>query len=57
MVKTEAARYLDDSIFRGARRLFGIMGFMAMTPRQGAQTTVYCAVDEKVAGQSGFYYR
>jgi hypothetical protein len=57
MVKTEALRYAEDSMFRGATRFFGMMAFMAQTPVQGAQTSVYCAVDEKVAGQSGFYYR
>lgn len=56
MVKTEALRYANDSMFRGAMRLMRMMTFMAQTPRQGAQTTVCCAVDEKVAGQSGFYY-
>ncbi|XP_023727296.1 retinol dehydrogenase 12 [Cryptotermes secundus] len=55
-VKTEALRYADDSMFRGATRIFGIIGFMSMTPLQGAQTIVYCAVDEKVAEESGLYY-
>jgi hypothetical protein len=56
MVRTEALRYADDSMFRGATRLFRLMQFVAMTPRQGAQTTVYCAVDEKIAEESGLYY-
>lgn len=26
------------------------------TPEQGAQTTIYCAVDENAAKESGLYY-
>jgi hypothetical protein len=44
-------------MFTGATWLLKKVTRMAKTPTQGAQTTIYCAVDEKVAGQSGFYYR
>jgi NAD(P)-dependent dehydrogenase (short-subunit alcohol dehydrogenase family) len=57
MVATEATRYADDSMFNGARRLIRLASPMARTPRQGAQTIIYCAVDEKVAGETGLYYR
>lgn len=26
------------------------------TPEQGAQTTIYCAVDEKCSNETGLYY-
>lgn len=29
---------------------------MIKTPEQGTQTTIYCAVDEKCANQTGLYY-
>jgi hypothetical protein len=56
-VATEALRHTDESMFRGARWLFGVLSHMSKTAEQGAQTTIYCAVDEKVAAQSGLYYR
>ena len=30
--------------------------FFVKTPEQGAQTTIFCAVDESVSGHSGRYY-
>jgi hypothetical protein len=44
-------------MFNGATWLLRKVTWMAKTPTQGAQTTIYCAVDEKVAGQNGLYYR
>jgi hypothetical protein len=57
LVQTEFMRYANNSMFNGATWLLRKVTWMAKTPTQGAQTTIYCAVDEKVAGQSGFYYR
>jgi DUF971 family protein len=57
LVATEALRYTDDSMFHGARQLLRILSPMAKTATQGAQTSIYCAVDEKVAAESGLYYR
>lgn len=57
VVQTEFMRYANSSMFTGATWLLKKVTRMAKTPTQGAQTTIYCAVDEKVAGQSGFYYR
>ncbi|XP_063392794.1 retinol dehydrogenase 13-like [Cydia fagiglandana] len=57
VIKTELGRHLDDSLFWGARRLIGIM-FMPFlkSPELGAQTTIYCSVDEKCADETGLYY-
>ena len=30
---------------------------MAKSPKQGAQTTIYCAVDESISHESGHYYK
>jgi hypothetical protein len=31
--------------------------FFFKTPEEGAQTTIYCAVDETLADKTGLYYR
>jgi len=49
---------LDDTYFRGAnfiKNAFAKLFFK--TPEEGAQTTIYCSVDEKLANQTGLYYR
>ncbi|GFG29723.1 hypothetical protein Cfor_03308 [Coptotermes formosanus] len=56
-VATEALRHVDESMFHGAGLFFRMIRFGMLTPKQGAQTSIYCAVDETVSEQSGFYYR
>ncbi|XP_023310168.1 retinol dehydrogenase 11-like [Anoplophora glabripennis] len=46
----EASFCIMDWFFRYVVRKF------LLTPQQGAQTTIYCAVDEKCANESGLYY-
>lgn len=57
VIKTELGRHLNETLFRGAR---GIIGFFLSpfmkTPEEGAQTTIYCSVDEKCANETGLYY-
>ncbi|KAL4705261.1 hypothetical protein ACJJTC_010280 [Scirpophaga incertulas] len=57
VIKTEIGRHLNDTLFRGARQLAGIVlaPFMK-SPELGAQTTIYCSVDEKCANETGLYY-
>ncbi|XP_050353965.1 retinol dehydrogenase 12-like [Nymphalis io] len=57
VVKTELGRHLDQIWFKGSRRIIGILlkPFMK-TPELGAQTTIYCSVDEKCANETGLYY-
>ncbi|PNF13984.1 hypothetical protein B7P43_G08682 [Cryptotermes secundus] len=57
-VKTELQRHVDDMYFKGAAiltRAFASMFFK--TPEGGAQTSIYCSVDEKLASETGLYYR
>jgi NAD(P)-dependent dehydrogenase (short-subunit alcohol dehydrogenase family) len=57
VIATELGRHLDSIYFRGFRWILGVFATPFMkTPEQGAQTTIYCAVDEKCADQSGLYY-
>lgn len=56
VVSTDALRYANESMFQGARWLLRMFSPLAKTATQGAQTTIYCAVDEKVVAESGFYY-
>ena len=32
------------------------MYLLAKSAKQGAQTTIYCAVDKSIANESGFFY-
>jgi len=44
--------------------MFSVQGFcsdilirlIGINDEQGAQTTIYCSVDEKIANESGLYY-
>jgi NAD(P)-dependent dehydrogenase (short-subunit alcohol dehydrogenase family) len=60
VINTELTRYIGElygilfhiaSIF-----LIPISWYMFKTPEQGAQTTIYCAVDEEIKNESGRYY-
>jgi NAD(P)-dependent dehydrogenase (short-subunit alcohol dehydrogenase family) len=57
-VKTELQRHVDDTYFRGVSfisRAFASLFFK--TPEEGAQTSIYCSVEEKLANETGLYYR
>lgn len=57
VIATELGRHLDKTYFPGLRWLWRIFGrFFIKTPEQGAQTTIYCAIDETAGSQSGLYY-
>jgi hypothetical protein len=56
-VKTELQRHVDDTFFWGARFILFSIGTLFMkTPEEGAQTTVYCSVDETLVDKTGLYY-
>ena len=56
VVKTELGRYMDSTIFRGARILIRTFVPFFKTAEQGAQTTIHCAVDESAEEETGLYY-
>lgn len=57
VVNTELTRYLPQSVPLYFRVLFApIIYLIGKTPLQGAQTTIYCAVDESLANVTGKYF-
>ncbi|KAL6423558.1 hypothetical protein ACFW04_010241 [Cataglyphis niger] len=57
VVRTDLGRYFNKTIVPGATFFYRhIMRLFIKNPTQGAQTTIHCAVDEKVADESGLYY-
>ncbi|KAI5642302.1 short chain dehydrogenase domain-containing protein [Phthorimaea operculella] len=58
VINTEIGRHFSDTVWYGATWAFDhIMSWFTKTPKCGAQTTIYCAVDEACAGESGLYYK
>jgi len=39
------------------RVVFTPLKFLIKSPTEGAQTTIYCAVEESLQNESGLYYR
>lgn len=58
IVKTDIDRRVKHVIaFPGYSYCYQWVGkYLMKTPEQGAQTTIYCSVDEKVGNESGLYY-
>nr|XP_012217366.1 PREDICTED: LOW QUALITY PROTEIN: retinol dehydrogenase 12-like [Linepithema humile] len=57
LIPTEISRYSGDTFFYGADKLFNCFTWMFFkNVVQGAQTTIYCEVDEKVGEETGLYY-
>lgn len=56
VIATELMRHLDETYIPGIKYGVKIFKWFIKTPEQGAQTTIYCAVDETVANESGYYY-
>ena len=55
IIYTELGRYMKISLWM--KVLLLPVGLLILkTPWQGAQTTIYCAVDKEVDGVSGFYF-
>lgn len=56
-VDTKMSEEFASAIFPGFWTMYKIFGYYFMkTAQQGAETTIYCAVDEKIADESGLYY-
>ena len=60
VVRTELFRYAQDSAGFWFNLLFmciyPLMMVVLKTPKEGAQTSIYCAVSEEVDGVSGKYF-
>ncbi|KAM0726100.1 Retinol dehydrogenase 11 [Formica fusca] len=57
VIRTELSRHYSKTIIPGARFFYrNIMRPFIKNPVQGAQTTIHCAIDEKVANETGLYY-
>lgn len=56
LIQTELGRHFFPSLSLWKRLLFMPLYFFVKTPWQGAQTTIYCAVDESLQNTSGLYY-
>ncbi|KAM9410643.1 retinol dehydrogenase 11 [Pholidichthys leucotaenia] len=55
VIRTELTRHMFATLWK--RLLFKPLMMMIKTPWEGAQTTVYCAVEESLENVSGLYYR
>lgn len=57
VIATELQRHMDTTYFKGISCMFYNFGrCFIKTPEQGAQTTIYCAIDVEAGKESGLYY-
>ncbi|XP_029669374.1 retinol dehydrogenase 11-like [Formica exsecta] len=57
-IKTDLGRHFSRTIFPGANTIIrAILRPVLKNPEEGAQTTIYCSVDEKAANETGLYYQ
>lgn len=57
VIRTEIARHFDETVVYGTSFAFNYgLGWFLKSPQCGAQTSIYCAIDEGCAEESGLYY-
>lgn len=57
VIATELGRHMDNTFFRGANWVYKtFVSHLIKSPKQGAQTSIYCAVDEAAGKETGLYY-
>lgn len=54
VIRTELTRHWEKNQLW--KMVFSILKYFIKTPVEGAQTTIYCAVEESLANQTGKYY-
>ncbi|CAN9506720.1 unnamed protein product [Ophioblennius macclurei] len=56
VIRTELTRHLLPTLALWQKMVIGVLQWLIKTPCEGAQTSIYCAVDESLANVSGLYY-
>ncbi|XP_070167746.1 retinol dehydrogenase 12-like [Polyergus mexicanus] len=57
LIPTEISRHASNSMFLGAGFVYNFLTWLFFkNVEEGAQTTIYCSVDEKTANETGLYY-
>ncbi|XP_038124844.1 retinol dehydrogenase 12-like [Cyprinodon tularosa] len=56
VIRTELGRHFFPNMALWKRVLYTPLSFFIKNPREGAQTTIYCAVEESLQNESGLYY-
>lgn len=56
VIDTELGRHLEDTYPWVATFVTPLVRLFIKTPIQGAQTTLYCSLDENCANETGLYY-
>ncbi|KAM4572377.1 retinol dehydrogenase 13-like [Odontesthes bonariensis] len=56
IIRTELGRHFWPNIPLWKRVVYTPLSFLIKSPKEGAQTTIYCAVDENLQNESGLYY-
>lgn len=56
VIRTELGRHFWPKIPLWKRVVYSPLMFLIKSPTEGAQTTIYCAVEESLQNESGLYY-
>lgn len=57
VIRTELGRHFWPTVPLWKRVVYTPLMFFIKSPTEGAQTTIYCAVEESLQNESGLYYR
>lgn len=56
-IPTDIFRHSNSTIFPGTAYIYNFLSWLFFkSVEEGAQTTIYCSVDEKAANETGLYY-
>lgn len=57
VIRTELGRHVFPTLPVWMKVVAVPLLWMIKSPREGAQTSIYCAVEESISRDSGLYYR